>query len=72
MHLSDEQLQQIEDRLVKALDPYLIMLFGSAVNGNFRAWIAMERKTRFELAALALARRGSTTEPLPHFNLILR
>jgi predicted nucleotidyltransferase len=37
MHLSDEQLQQIEDRLVKALDPYLIMLFGSAVNGNFRA-----------------------------------
>ena len=26
----------------------------------------MERKTRFELAALALARRCSTPEPLPH------
>ena len=26
----------------------------------------MERKTRFELATLALARRCSTTEPLPH------
>ena len=34
----------------------------------------MERKTRFELATLALARRCSTTEPLPHkkltFNII--
>ena len=28
----------------------------------------MERKTRFELATLALARRCSTTEPLPRFN----
>ena len=26
----------------------------------------MERKTRFELATLALARRCSTTEPFPH------
>ena len=26
----------------------------------------LERKTRFELATLALARRCSTTEPLPH------
>ena len=26
----------------------------------------MERKTRFELATLALARRCSTPEPLPH------
>ena len=26
----------------------------------------MERKTRFELATFALARRRSTTEPLPH------
>ena len=26
----------------------------------------VERKTRFELATLALARRCSTTEPLPH------
>lgn len=37
MHLSDEQLQKIEDYLVKTLDPYLIMLFGSAVNGHLRA-----------------------------------
>lgn len=37
MHLSPEQLQQIEDYLVKNLDPYLIMLFGSAVNGRLRA-----------------------------------
>ena len=28
--------------------------------------IKMERKTRFELATLALARRCSTPEPLPH------
>ena len=28
----------------------------------------MERKTRFELATFALARRRSTTEPLPHKN----
>ena len=27
---------------------------------------SMERKTRFELATLALARRCSTPEPLPH------
>ena len=26
----------------------------------------LERKTRFELATFALARRRSTTEPLPH------
>ena len=30
----------------------------------------MERKTRFELATLALARRCSTPEPLPHIRLI--
>ena len=28
----------------------------------------MERKTRFELATLALARRCSTPEPLPHLS----
>ena len=28
--------------------------------------IKLERKTRFELATLALARRCSTPEPLPH------
>ncbi len=37
MHLSAEQLQQIEDYLIKTLDPYLIMLFGSSVNGSLRA-----------------------------------
>ena len=31
----------------------------------------LERKTRFELATLALARRCSTPEPLPHNFLIL-
>ncbi len=30
--------------------------------------ISLERKTRFELATLALARRCSTTEPLPQKN----
>ena len=30
----------------------------------------MERKTRFELATLALARRCSTPEPLPHTFII--
>ena len=30
----------------------------------------MERKTRFELATLALARRCSTSEPLPHITLM--
>ena len=30
----------------------------------------MERKTRFELATLALARRCSTPEPLPHKILV--
>ena len=29
----------------------------------------LERKTRFELATLALARRCSTSEPLPHMAL---
>ena len=32
----------------------------------------LERKTRFELATLALARRCSTTEPLPHMVEISR
>ena len=31
----------------------------------------MERKTRFELATLALARRCSTPEPLPHTLCVL-
>ena len=31
----------------------------------------MERKTRFELATLALARRCSTPEPLPHIIFII-
>ena len=30
----------------------------------------LERKTRFELATLALARRCSTPEPLPHINVL--
>ena len=32
----------------------------------------LERKTRFELATLALARRCSTPEPLPHIHKIGR
>ena len=32
--------------------------------------IKLERKTRFELATLALARRCSTPEPLPHKLLV--
>ena len=32
--------------------------------------IKLERKTRFELATLALARRCSTPEPLPHAFII--
>ena len=32
--------------------------------------IQLERKTRFELATLALARRCSTPEPLPHMHYI--
>ena len=32
------------------------------------AAVIMERKTRFELATLALARRCSTAELLPHMN----
>ena len=31
----------------------------------------LERKTRFELATLALARRCSTPEPLPHKNFLV-
>jgi predicted nucleotidyltransferase len=37
MYLSDQQLKQIEDYLVKTLDPYLVMLFGSAATGQLRA-----------------------------------
>lgn len=37
MYLSDQQIQQIIDCLVKNLNPYLIMLFGSSVNGRLRA-----------------------------------
>ena len=32
----------------------------------------MERKTRFELATLALARRCSTPEPLPHTKYLIK
>ena len=32
----------------------------------------VERKTRFELATFSLARRCSTTEPLPHYNSVPR
>ena len=32
----------------------------------------VERKTRFELATFSLARRCSTTEPLPHYNFVPR
>ena len=31
----------------------------------------MERKTRFELATFSLARKRSTTEPLPHIKKLL-
>ena len=34
-----------------------------------RGVFVVERKTRFELATLALARQCSTTEPLPHIQL---
>lgn len=37
MYLSDQQLKQIEDYLVKTIDPYLIMLFGSAATEQLRA-----------------------------------
>ena len=37
MYLSDQQLKQIEDYLAKTLDPYLIVLFGSAATGKLRA-----------------------------------
>ena len=33
--------------------------------------IKLERKTRFELATLALARRCSTTEPLPQVTFLV-
>ena len=32
----------------------------------YTPYVFLERKTRFELATLALARRCSTPEPLPH------
>ena len=39
--------------------------------GNPRSCLCqLERKTRFELATLALARRCSTPEPLPHIELV--
>jgi hypothetical protein len=40
---------------------------GARCGASFRgiAGIKMERKTRFELATFSLARRCSTTEPLP-------
>ena len=47
--------QRSNTRTPPQLDPYL---------GD--RWTPLERKTRFELATLSLARRCSTTEPLPH------
>ena len=41
-------------------------LQSSALPLGYVARHKMERKTRFELATLALARRCSTTELLPH------
>jgi hypothetical protein len=38
----------------------------TAAAGQRAAAVEWERKTRFELATLSLARRCSTTEPLPH------
>ena len=39
--------------------------------GGASAPHVLERKTRFELATFALARRRSTTEPLPHAYIII-
>jgi len=36
MYLSDQQLKQVEDYMMMKLDPYLIMLFGSAAIGQMR------------------------------------
>ena len=42
-----------------------VSIFDSTSPSKFSQKIKMERKTRFELATLALARRCSTPEPLP-------
>ena len=43
---------------------------GSTTELHPHVLVLLERKTRFELATLALARRCSTTEPLPHLGFI--
>jgi predicted nucleotidyltransferase len=36
MHITNEQVNTINEYLEQALQPYLVMLFGSAVNGRMR------------------------------------
>jgi Predicted nucleotidyltransferases len=36
MQISSEQVKNINNFLVQRLDPYLVVLFGSAAKGNFR------------------------------------
>ena len=53
---------------------YLLVIIDTWINGytKFPFIERVERKTRFELATFSLARRCSTTEPLPHYNFVPR
>lgn len=56
MFLSDETLKKIKDFLIENINPYLVYIFGSAVNGNFRedsdvdiAFLSDEELSSYEL-----------------------
>ena len=53
---------------------YFLVITVTWINGYMRFPFieGVERKTRFELATFSLARRCSTTEPLPHYNSVPR
>lgn len=60
MNLSKDYADKITDFLIKNVNPYLIYLFGSSVNGSFRedsdidiAFISDKKTTEYEVFMLA-------------------
>ncbi len=53
---------------VKGIEPSQPAWKAGALPLSYTRIIKLKRQTRLELATLALARRCSTTEPLPHID----
>ena len=61
-----ERVMRIELTLSAWKAEVLPLNYTRVIKEALRFLFCLERKTRFELATLALARRCSTPEPLPH------